>query len=119
MNKTRFKQIRAALHWSDNPHSHSKHDTLYKVRPIINVLERTIGMYLEVGEEIALDETTIGLYHTYAKALTYYNPKKPRGKHHCKLYVLCENDYWSAINFQFCHRSYDTVSTTKFHNKNN
>ena len=62
MNKTRFKQIRAALHWCDNPHSTSKEDTLYKVRPMINILERTIGMYLEVGPEIALDETTIGLY---------------------------------------------------------
>ena len=107
MKKTRFKQIRAALHWSDNPHSHSKKDTLYKVRPIINVLEKTIGRYLEVGQEVALDETTIGLYHAYAKALTYYNPSKPRGKHHCKLFVLCENDYWSAINFHFAHRSYE------------
>ena len=106
MNKTRFKQIRAALHWCDNPHSTSKEDTLYKVRPMINILERTIGMYLEVGPEIALDETTIGLYHVYAKALTYYNPAKPRGKHHCKLFVLCENDYWAAINFKFSHRSY-------------
>ena len=113
MNKTRFKQIRAALHWSDNPHSHSKNDTLYKVRPIINVLEKTIGRYLEVGPEVALDETTIGLYHAYAKALTYYNPSKPRGKHHCKLFVLCENDYWSAINFHFAHRSYEKDKRTK------
>ena len=119
MNKTRFKQIRAALHWSDNPHSHSKSDTLYKVRPIINVLEKTIGRYLEVGQEVALDETTIGLYHAYAKALTYYNPSKPRGKHHCKLFVLCENDYWSAINFHFAHRSYDKDKSTEQKKKGN
>ena len=106
MNKTRFKQIRAALHWCDNPHSQSSKDTLYKVRPMINILERTIGKYLAVGQELALDETTIGLYHAYAKALTYYNPSKPRGKHHCKLFVLCENDYWAVINFKFSHRSY-------------
>ena len=106
MNKTRFKQIRAALHWCDNPHSKSSEDTLYKVRPMINILERTIGKYLEVGQELALDETTIGLYHAYAKALTYYNPSKPRGKHHCKLFTLCENNHWAVINFKFSHRSY-------------
>ena len=113
MKKTRFKQIRAALHWCENPHSHSKLDTLYKVRPIIDILEKTIGKYLEVGQEVALDETTIGLYHAYAKALIYYNPSKPRGKHHCKLFVLCENDYWSAINFHFAHRSYDKEKSSK------
>ena len=106
MNKTRFKQIRAALHWCDNPHSKSSEDTLYKVCPMINILEKIIGKYLEVGKELALDETTIGLYYAYAKALTYYNPSKPCGKHHCKLFVLCENNHWAVINFKFSHRSY-------------
>ena len=108
MKITRYKQIRSSLHWCDNPHSTVKVDTLYKVRPMINILERTIGMYLEVGEDLALDETTIGLYHTYAKALTFFNPKKPRGKHHCKIFVLCENDNWAAINFKFCHKSQES-----------
>ena len=106
MNKTRFKQIRASLHWCNNPHSKSSQDTLYKIRPMINILSGTIGKHLIVGESLALDETTVGLYHTYAKALIFYNPKKTRGKHHCKLYTVCENDSWAAINFQFCHRSY-------------
>jgi len=117
MTKTRFKQIRAVLHWCDNQLSNSITDTLYKVRPMISVLEMTIGQYLYIGKETTVDETTIGLYHAYAKALTFYNPNKPRGKHHCKLYVLCENDYWAAINFKFCHRSYNSnvenVSDTK------
>ena len=117
MTKTRFKQIRAVLHWCDNQLSNSITDTLYKVRPMISVLEMTIGQYLYIGQETTVDETTIGLYHAYAKALTFYNPNKPRGKHHCKLYVLCENDYWAAINFKFCHRSYNSnvenVSNTK------
>ena len=108
MTKTRFKQIRASLHWCDNPHSTSRTDTLYKIRPMISILQITIGQYLKFGRETAVDETTIGLYHAYAKALTYYNPNKPRGKHHCKLFVLCENDYWAAINFKFSHRSYDS-----------
>ena len=113
MNKTRFKQIRASLHWCNNPHSKSSQDTLYKIRPMINILSGTIGKHLIVGESLALDETTVGLYHTYAKALIFYNPKKPRGKHHCKLYTVCENDSWAAINFQFCHRSYADKKETQ------
>ena len=121
MTKTRFKQIRASLHWCDNPRSSSMTDTLYKIRPMISILEMTIGKYLKIGRETALDETTIGLYHAYAKALTFYNPNKPRGKHHCKLYVLCENDYWAAINFKFCHRSYNsnTKDNSDIKNDNN
>ena len=40
--------------------------------------------------------------------MIFYNPAKPRGKHHCKLYTLCENDYWAAFNFKFCHRTYES-----------
>ena len=106
MNKTRFKQIRAALHWCDNPHSKLSEVTLYKIHPMINILERTIGKYLEVGRELVLDETTLGFYHACAKSLTYHNPSKPRGKHHCKLFVLCEYNHWAVLNFKFSHRSY-------------
>ena len=113
MNKTRFKQIRASLHWCDNPHSSTSKDTLYKVRPMINVLLGTIGKHLIVGESIALDETTVGLYHVYAKALIYFDKSKPRGKHHCQLYTVCENDNWAAINFHFCHKTYDVNGQVK------
>ena len=105
MKRTRFRQIRSCLHWCDNETS-ANGDTLYKVRPMINILLQTLGMYVNVGEGIALDETCIGLYHAHAKALTFYNPAKPRGKHHCKLYVVCENTHCDAINFKFAHRTY-------------
>ena len=74
-------------------------------------------MYLNVGEGIALDETCIGLYHAHAKALTFYNPAKPRGKHHCKLYVVCENTHWAAINFKFAHRTYKKSKEDKENEK--
>ena len=47
------------------------------------------------------------MYHSMAKAFIYYNASNPRGKHHCKLYALCENNNWALINFKFCHRSYN------------
>ena len=107
LDERRFKQIRASLHWTNNETSCKDEDTLYKVRSMINILEETIGKYLSVGDNVALDETCIGMYHSMAKAFIYYNASKPRGKHHCKLYALCENNYWALINFKFCHRSYN------------
>ena len=41
------------------------------------------------------------------QAFIHYNDAKPRGKHHCKLYALCENVAWIVINFKFWHRSYN------------
>ena len=67
----------------------------------------TIGKCVNVGTSIALDETCIGMYHSMAKAFIYYDAAKPRGKHHCKLYALCENVAWIVIDFKFCHRSYN------------
>ena len=29
--------------------------------------------------------------------MTFYNPNKPKGKHHLKFYSLCENDHWCAL----------------------
>ena len=80
---------------------------MYKVRSTINILEETIGKYISIGDNLAFDETCIGMYHSMAKAFIYYNSSKPRGKHHCKLYALCENDFWAVINFKFCHRPYN------------
>ena len=107
MSLRRFRIIRSSLHWNDNNTSSREKDTLYKVRPMINFLKKSIGEYINIGESVALDETCIGMYHIAAKALIYFNPAKPRGKHHCKLYVVCENNHWAAINFKFEHRSYD------------
>ena len=74
---------------------------------MINMLEMTIGKYVNVGTSIALDETCIGMYHSMAKSFIYYNAENPRRKHHCNLYALCENVAWILINFKFCHRSYN------------
>ena len=36
--------------------------------------------------------------------MTYYNPNKPKGKHHLKFYTICENSHWCALEIKMCHR---------------
>ena len=66
--------------------------------------------YVLVGYNVYLDETCIGIYHSMGKAFIYYNASKPRGKHHCKLYALCENYYWALNNFEVYYRAYNDNS---------
>ena len=73
MTLRRYKQIRASLHWTDNETSCKDKYTLYKVRSMINMLDITIGKYVNVGSSIALDETCLGIYHSITKSSIYYN----------------------------------------------
>ena len=111
MSKNRFQEIRAALHWCDNRLKNlgvnqeaKKQDTLYKIRPLLSIIETNLGRYLDPCTELSLDETCVAIRSQWARALTFYNPKKPKGKHHLKFYTLCENSHWCALQIKMCHR---------------
>ena len=111
MSKNRFQEIRAALHWCDNrlkdqcvDSTTKKKDTLYKIRPLLSIIEANLGKYLEPCTELSLDETCVAIRSQYARAVTFYNPNKPKGKHHLKFYTLCENSHWCALEIKMCHR---------------
>ena len=82
----RFKDIRSALQMSDTFSGGEKQtppkDSLFKVRPLVNVLKKTLGMYLESGSELALDESSIAARTKYGRLLIFYNNTKPSGKYH-------------------------------------
>ena len=42
------------------------------------------------------DETCVAIRSQYARAVTFYNPKKSKGKHHLKFYTLRENSHCYA-----------------------
>ena len=101
MSRNRFQEIRGALHWCDNRFKNlcvnqqtKKQDTLYKIRPLLSIIEKNLGKYLEPCTELSLDETCVAIRSQWARAVTFYNPKKPKGKHHLKFYTLCENSHW-------------------------
>ena len=112
MSRKRFDEIRFAIHWCENKSRDQfrdsqtgKLDTLYKVRPLLTVIQQNLGRFIKPCTNLSLDETCIAIRSKFARQVTFYNPNKPKGKHHLKFYTLCENDHWCALVIKMCHRN--------------
>jgi hypothetical protein len=64
-------------------------DSLHKIRPLLQILKKTLGRYAVLGTEFSFDEATMACFSHYARGLLCFNPQKPTGKFHFKLYMLC------------------------------
>ena len=71
LSVNRFKQIRFCLHWNDNRYSSHLKDTCYKVRPILNYMNATLGRFIEPASSLAFDETTCPIRSQFAKVLIF------------------------------------------------
>mmetsp|Transcript_12176 Transcript_12176/g.17493 ORF Transcript_12176/g.17493 Transcript_12176/m.17493 type:complete len:171 (+) Transcript_12176:319-831(+) len=104
MTLGRFKDLRGALQISEvfkgSEKGPAPKDALFKVRPLVNVLKKTLGVYVEPGSELALDESSIAARTKYGRALIFYNNTKPSGKYHFRFYVVTETDNYNALRFQ-------------------
>ena len=90
MSNSRFLQIRSTLHFNDNDDINgNRNDSLFKVRPLLNIVSKTIGKYATHGSEVSFDEATMACYSRFARHLLSFNPMKPTGKFHFKIYMLC------------------------------
>ncbi|MGH7955149.1 MAG: hypothetical protein ACREOZ_04230, partial [Gloeomargaritales cyanobacterium] len=85
----RFQQIRAVLHLSDNDNQSPGNDSLRKIRFMLNALKITLGKYLDVGRDLALDEASVASRSMYGRDLIFYNPSKNCGKYHFRFYMVC------------------------------
>jgi hypothetical protein len=94
----RFQAIRGMLHMTEKGFpEETSNDALYKVRPLLNVLKKTIGDYLIPGSDLAIDETSIACRSKYGHNLIFYNNTKPSGKYHFRFYSLCNSDSYSCL----------------------
>ena len=101
MSKARVIEIRSVVHTSEvGPAERNSKDSLFKIRPILNVLKKTLGSYLNVGSEVTLDESSIACRSAYGRSLIFYNNTKPGGKYHFRIYVVCETDHYAALRFR-------------------
>jgi hypothetical protein len=90
MTKSRFLQIVAVLHFNDNnDEAGLENDSLHKIRPLLNILKITLSKYANFGSELSLDEATMANKSSYARFLICFNPMKPTGKFHFKIYMVC------------------------------
>ena len=106
MKLWRFKQLRSALTINDVT---NKDDPLYKLRPAINVLRTTFAQYVVAGREISLDEACIPCRSSFARHFTLYNPRKPMGKFHFRLYTAACARSWYVHNFKIHSSASNTV----------
>jgi len=101
MDVYRFKEIRSALKMSQIvPEGTNIDDALYKVRPLLNVLKKTLGLYMDCGSELSLDESSIACRSKYGRSLIFYNNTKPTGKYHFRFYVVTDTDYFAALRIR-------------------
>lgn len=87
----------------------SSDDPLYRIRPLINVLKSTCAMYVVPGRNVALDEHSCASKSSFARFMICFNPSKPGGKYHFKVYCVACGDSWIVINFVI----HATVLTSK------
>jgi len=87
MSKGRYLQITSVLHFNDN--TDSKRDSLHKIRPLLTILKPSLGKYADHGSEVSYDEATMANKSSYGHFLICFNPMKPTGKFHFKIYMIC------------------------------
>ena len=90
MGKGRFLQICTALHFNDNEDEDGlKSDSLHKIRPLYNIVKKTLGAYMNLGSEHSFDEATMACHSSYGRHLIVFNGMKNVGKFHFKMYMMC------------------------------
>ena len=101
MSLKRFKALRAALCFNHGVSlADLASDPVAKVRPLVNLLKQTGERYVDVGRDMAIDESTISCRTRYARRLICFNPRKPGGKFHFKIYMCCCATTWIALNYK-------------------
>ena len=103
----RFQQIRSVLHFNETGNGVAAKDALFKVRPLLNCLKITFPSYLDLGDNFVLDEASIASRSRYGGNVIFFNPTKPGGKYHFRLYLLCCSTTYACIRLRM-HTRNDT-----------
>ncbi|POM61505.1 Transposase [Phytophthora palmivora] len=100
MTLRRFKELRQALCFQCVEANAANNDQAARIRPLLNLLKTTGSKYVEVGRDVALDEASVACRSKYGKPLIVYNPMKPTGKYHFRIYMLCCATSWISLNYR-------------------
>ena len=100
MTLRRFQQIRSVLHANDNTKMAGSNDSLFKVCPVLNCLKLTFPSYVDIGNELALDEASVSSGSKFGGFSIFFNPTKPGGKFHFRFYLLCCSSSYAAVRIR-------------------
>ncbi|GMF53647.1 unnamed protein product [Phytophthora fragariaefolia] len=76
-------------------------DPATRISPLLNLLKSTGGMYVEMDRNVALDESSVACRSKFGRHCIVFNPMKPTGKYHFRLYMLCCATTWIAVIYRF------------------
>ena len=99
----RFKNLRTAFCFrkaSDITPEDLKRDAAVRIRTVLNMLKQMGSRYIVVGRNLAVDEASVAARSKFARHIIVYNPRKPTGKYHFKLYMCCCATSWIALSFR-------------------
>ncbi|GMF32048.1 unnamed protein product [Phytophthora fragariaefolia] len=97
----RFKHLRQALSFRSEVSVETlQRDPAARIRCLLNLLKVTGGKYIDLGRDVALDEARVACRSRYGSHLIVCNPRKPTGKYHFKIYMMCCASTWIAVNFR-------------------
>lgn len=99
MTLKRFEQIQAS--WSYRAEVSTEDlstDPLARVRPLIRVFNQNCARYIVPGRNLAIDESSIACRSKFGRGLIMFNPTKPGGKYHFRLYVMTTGHMFIILN---------------------
>jgi hypothetical protein len=96
----RFKQVRSFLHFNSNATEVKGKDALHKMRPLLNILKKTLGVFLIPGSEMSLDEASCASRSNYGRELIFSNPAKNCGKFHFRFYLPCDASTFVCVTLK-------------------
>lgn len=99
MKKKRFEQFRASLSFHANVSEDMlETDPLARIRPLIRAFNTNCGKYVIPGRNVTVDESSIACRSKFGRGLIVYNPTKPGGKYHFRLYVMTTGSSYIILN---------------------
>ncbi|XP_037791274.1 piggyBac transposable element-derived protein 4-like [Penaeus monodon] len=88
MSRDRFNNLTSALHFANNEGEHDAEDRLWKLRPVIDVLDSTYHSVLVPNQNVTVDKS-LWAFKGRHDALHIIQARARRG---LKVYKLCSSD---------------------------
>jgi hypothetical protein len=101
MTLRRFKFIRKNLSFREGvTPAELKTDPAARIRPLIQILRARAPKFIQLGRNVAVDESSVACRSKYGRHMIVYNATKPTGKYHFKIYMMCCSETWFAVSFK-------------------
>ncbi|CAK9832658.1 PiggyBac transposable element-derived protein 4 [Anthophora retusa] len=108
MSRNRFELLLRMLHFNDND-KENVNDRLYKIKPVIDMLNENFQKYFEPGEIVCVDESLIPFR---GRIVFRQYIKQKRHKYGIKLFKLCSGSGYTLAFKIYCGKKIDREKTT-------